>query len=128
LWSDVSDRALAQSQDFHPFVKDLTARSKSGHRFTQVSHLAIIVFDTELRHTLPPAGRTNRHSTDDGIFTQPATHLLHEFHLVLEHETTALDPLYPLSSIFKSAASTFNQVLAAITKQYEIISSTLWDQ
>jgi Mg2+ and Co2+ transporter CorA len=54
-------------------------------------------------------------------------HLPREFHLVLDHDIAAIDPLYALSPIFRFATGASNQALARITRRYEIISSTIWD-
>jgi hypothetical protein len=86
--------------------------------------------DAELAHPLPTLahGRVPANTLDDGGLVQCVSHLPHEFHLILDYDVAALDPLYALTPVLKFAAHTSKSFLGNIMRRYEIISSTLWDQ
>ncbi|KAH8725785.1 hypothetical protein GQ44DRAFT_739295 [Phaeosphaeriaceae sp. PMI808] len=130
LWSDVGSRDLSQSQDFRWFFEHLKACSKTGHRWIYASPGAFLGIDSQRKHPLPtPAqGSVKPSPANDGALTQAAAHLPNEFHLMIDHNIAALDPLYALTPIFQFAAMTSNNaVLSDILRRYRIISSTLWD-
>jgi hypothetical protein len=129
LWSDVGSRDLSHSQDFRWFLEHLQACAKTGSRWIILLPEALLGVDSELRHPLPSlaTGPVDPSHIRDASLIQSATHLPREFHLLLDHNIAALDPLYALSPIFRFAAATSNHVLSSITQRYEIISSTIWD-
>ncbi|KAJ4362422.1 hypothetical protein N0V83_010515 [Neocucurbitaria cava] len=129
LWSDVGKRDLSKSLGFHPFIKHLTACSKTGLRSIKLIPPTLVGIDSELMHPLPPYPSTasNFTNADDGSLVQPATYLASESNYLIDHAIAAQDPLYALSPVFRFAAATENQVLAILTKRYEVISSTIWD-
>jgi hypothetical protein len=129
LWSDVGSHDLSHSQDFRWFLEHLQACTKTGSRWIILLSEAILGVDSELRHPLPSLakGLVDPSQVRDASLIQSATHLPREFHLLLDHDIAALDPLYALSPIFRFAATTSNHFLSSITRRYEIISSTLWD-
>jgi hypothetical protein len=119
---------LSHSEDFRRFIDRLTAGSKSGLQWIRLIPLAILGYDSELRHSLPSLAQDcNANLANDHSLVQAASHLPYEFHLVLDHTIAALDPLYALSPIFRFAATTSNQALNGLLQRYEIISSTNWD-
>lgn len=128
VWSDVGSKDLSHCEDFRRFIDRLTAGSKSGLQSIHLHPLAILGYDSELRHPLPTlAQECNANPVNDDSLVQPASHLPFEFHLALDHSIAAMDPLYALSPIFRFAATTSNQALNDIAQRYEIISSTNWD-
>ncbi|KAF2024788.1 hypothetical protein EK21DRAFT_77953 [Setomelanomma holmii] len=129
-WTDVGSRDLLQSQDLFSFLNHLEACLKTGLRWIRMTPTAFLGFDAELKHPLPTEahGRVPSNALDDGCLVLPASHLPHEFHLILDYEVAALDPLYALHPVFKFAAHTFKTFLGDVMRRYEIISSTLWDQ
>jgi hypothetical protein len=119
---------LSHSEDFRRFIDRLTAGSKSGLRSIRLHPLAILGYDSELRHSPPSLAQDyNANLAEDDSLVQAASHLPCEFHLALDHAIAALDPLYALSPVFRFAATTSNQALNDIAQRYEIISSTNWD-
>ncbi|CAO2655277.1 Nn.00g103410.m01.CDS01 [Neocucurbitaria sp. VM-36] len=129
LWSDVGKRDLSKSLDFHPFIKHLTACSKTGFRSIRLLPTTLVGIDSELKHALPPlpSSLSNLGDVDDGSLVQSATHLASESHYLVDYTIAAYDPMYALTPVFRFAAATENQLLAVLTRRYEIISSTVWD-
>lgn len=85
--------------------------------------------EADLQHPLPSLaeGPVDPNNIRGNCLVQSASHLAHEYPLLLDHSVAALDPLYALWPIFRFAATTSNHVLSTITRHYELISSTLWD-
>jgi hypothetical protein len=87
----------------------------------------VLGIDSELKHPLPDPAADPHGAADDGSLVQITSLLPREFHLTLDHEIAALDPLYALSPIFKLAASESNTFLAGLMRRYEIIGGSIWD-
>lgn len=85
--------------------------------------------ESKLRHSLPSglSGRSDSSTNNDNSLVQWASHIPSEHHLLLDYAIAALDPIYALTPVLFFAAASENGALGVVTKQYEIITSTVWD-
>jgi hypothetical protein len=128
MWSDVGNRDLSTSIEFHRFIDHLISCPNTGFQSSQLVPVAMLGKDTELKHSLPPL-ETDRADAPahDGSFKQWASHIPTESHLLVDPAIAARDPLYALTPVIYFAAAAENQILGVLTKRYEIITSTVWD-
>ncbi|KAF2825697.1 hypothetical protein CC86DRAFT_351641 [Ophiobolus disseminans] len=127
LWSDVGNRPLSQSLDFHRFIAHLTACSKTGFSSIRFIPPSLVGRDSDVCDDALPFLPSLHPTSNDPSLIQSATHLPHEHHLLVDPTIAALDPMYALTPIFAFAAATENEILGTVSKRYELISSTRWD-
>lgn len=130
LWTDVGSRDLSKSREYHRFIDDMTANTATGHRDIRLLPVHILGMESAIRQPWPlPLFDPENPQAADSSLVQTASHLPSELHVMLDdHVIAGQDPLYALAPVLLFAAASENQLLSALQRWYDLISSTTWNR